>query len=105
MKLSLQALKQYLDTTATTQEIADKLTSIGLEVEEIIDNTSTLAPFVIGEIQKVDNHPNADKLHILSVFTGKETLQIVCGAPNVREGMKSVLAREGEMWLWSALSQ
>lgn len=97
MKLSLQALKQYFDTTATTQEIADKLTSIGLEVEEIIDNTSALAPFVIGEIQKVDNHPNADKLHVLSVFTGQETLQIVCGAPNVREGMKSVLAREGDI--------
>lgn len=97
MKVSLRALKKYLDTTATVQEIADKLTAIGLEVEEVIDNSTTLSPFIIGEIKSVENHPNADKLHILTVFTGNESLQIVCGAPNVRVGMKSVLAREGDL--------
>lgn len=97
MKISLRALKKYLDTTASTQEIADTLTSIGLEVEEIIDNSASLAPFHIAEIKTVENHPNADKLHILGVFTGHEMLQIVCGAPNVRVGMKSVLAREGDL--------
>ncbi len=97
MKVSLRALKKYLDTTASVQEIADKLTSIGLEVEEVIDNAASLAPFSVAEIKTVENHPNADKLHVLGVFTGKEMLQIVCGAPNVRVGMKSVLAHEGDL--------
>ncbi len=97
MKVSLTALKKYLNTTATPAEIAEKLTSIGLEVEEVIDKTSALAPFIIGEITAVENHPNADRLHILTVSTGAENLQIVCGAPNVRVGMKSVLARPGDM--------
>ncbi len=97
MKVSLRALKKYLDTTASVQEIADKLTSIGLEVEEVIDNAASLAPFSVAEIKTVENHPNADKLHVLGVFTGKEMLQIVCGAPNVRVGMKSILAQEGDL--------
>ena len=97
MKVSLRALKKYLETTASVSEIADKLTSIGLEVEEVIDKASLLSPFTIAEIKTVENHPNADKLHVLGVFTGKEMLQIVCGAPNVRVGMKSVLAHEGDL--------
>ncbi len=97
MKLSLSALKQYLDTTATQQEIADKLTSIGLEVEEIVDKGADLEGFIIAEIKAVENHPNADKLHILRVSTGDEIIQVVCGAPNVYEGMKSILARPGVM--------
>ncbi len=97
MKVSLSALKTYLKTQATVQDLADKLTSIGLEVEEVIDNASQLEGFVIGEIKAVENHPNADKLHILRVSNGQEILQIVCGAPNVYEGMKSVLAVPGVM--------
>lgn len=97
MKVSLRALKKYLDTTASVQEIADKLTSIGLEVEEVIDKSSILEPFTVAEVKTVENHPNADKLHILGVFTGQEMLQIVCGAPNVRVGMKSILAHEGDL--------
>lgn len=97
MQVSLTGLKKYLQTTAEPLEIAEKLTSIGLEVEEVIDKTNTLKEFIIGEIKAVENHPNADKLHVLSVFTGNEMLQIVCGAPNVRVGMKSVLARPGNI--------
>ena len=97
MKVSLSALKKYFDTTASVQEISDKLTSIGLEVEEVIDKSAELAGFIIGEIKAVENHPNADKLHILRVSTGDEIIQVVCGAPNVYEGMKSVLARPGVM--------
>ncbi len=97
MKVSLTALKKYLNTTATPTELADKLTSIGLEVEEVIDKTGDLAPFIIGEITSVENHPNADRLHVLTVSTGTENLQIVCGAPNVRVGLKSILARPGDM--------
>ena len=95
MKLSLTWLKKYLETNATPNEIADKLTSIGLEVEEIINPTEQLKDFIIGEIKNVEKHPNADKLNLLQVWTGKEMLQIVCGAPNCYVGMKSVLALPG----------
>lgn len=97
MKVSLTALKRYFDTTASVQEISDKLTSIGLEVEEVVDKGADLEGFIIGEIKAVENHPNADKLHILRVSTGDEMIQVVCGAPNVYEGMKSILARPGVM--------
>lgn len=97
MKFSLSWLKQYLDTTASTAEISDKLTAIGLEVEDVIDNASALADFIVGEIKTKEKHPNADKLNVLGVWTGAEMLQIVCGAPNCYVGMKSVLARAGVM--------
>lgn len=95
MKFSLSWLKQYLDTTATPSQIADKLTDIGLEVEDVMDNASALADFIVGEIKTKEKHPNADKLNILGVWTGSDMLQIVCGAPNCYVGMKSVLARVG----------
>lgn len=97
MKFSLSWLKDYLDTNASVEEISDTLTKIGLEVEEIVDNASALQGFIVGEIKSVEKHPNADKLNLLSVWTGKEALQIVCGAPNCRVGMKSVLALPGVM--------
>ncbi len=97
MKVSLSWLKSYLDTTATTAEIADKLTSIGLEVEEVIDAGAALAPFIVAEIKAKEKHPNADRLNVLTVWTGKENLQVVCGAPNCYVGMKSVLARPGDL--------
>ena len=95
MKFSLSWLKDYLETTASVDEISKTLTKIGLEVEEVIDNASALKDFIVAEIKTVEQHPNADRLHILSVWTGKESLQIVCGAPNVRVGLKSVLALPG----------
>ncbi len=97
MKFSLSWLKDYLDTQASVEEISATLTKIGLEVEEIVDNATALQGFIIGEIKSVEKHPNADKLNLLSVWTGKEALQIVCGAPNCRVGMKSVLALPGVM--------
>ncbi|MBR6663378.1 MAG: hypothetical protein IKL33_00965, partial [Alphaproteobacteria bacterium] len=72
MKVSLSALKKYLKTQSSVSEISDTLTSIGLEVEEVIDKGAELKGFVIGEIKAVENHPNADKLHILRVSNGKE---------------------------------
>lgn len=95
MKLSLSLLKKYLDTTASVAEISDKLTQIGLEVDDLVDLSAQLEGFIVAEIKEVGPHPNADKLHVLRVFDGKENLQIVCGAPNCRVGMKSVLAQEG----------
>ena len=95
MRLSLTTLKRFLDTNATPKEIADKLTAIGLEVEEVQDLASSLKGFIVGEIKSVEQHPNADRLHVLRVFNGEKDLQIVCGAPNVRVGLKSVLALPG----------
>ncbi len=95
MRLSLTTLKRYLKTEASVSEIAEKLTQIGLEVEEIQDLSASLKGFVVGEIISVEQHPNADRLHVLSVFDGQQNLQIVCGAPNVRAGMKSILALPG----------
>lgn len=97
MLASLSWLKRYLKTTATPKEIADKLTAIGLEIEEMTDNASVLKDFIIAEIKTVENHPDSDHLHVLNVWNGTEMLQIVCGAPNVRVGMKSVLAGVGVM--------
>ena len=97
MLASLSWLKKYLKTTATPAEIADKLTFIGLEIEEVVDKATALKDFVIGEIKTVEKHPDSDHLHVLGVWDGKELLQIVCGAPNVRVGMKSVLAKVGVM--------
>ena len=95
MKFSLTTLKQYLNTNASAAELADKMTMIGLEVEDVQDLSASLKGFIVGEIRVVEQHPNADKLHVLRVFNGKEDVQIVCGAPNVRVGMKSILAQPG----------
>ncbi len=92
MKFTLSWLKEHLDTNASLEEICDKLTMIGLEVEEVIDLSKTLAPFTIAEIKEAISHPNAERLKLCQVFTGKEILQIVCGATNARNGLKVVLA-------------
>ncbi len=95
MQLSLTLLKKYLKTEASVSELADKMTQIGLEVEGINNPAENLQGFIVGEIVSVDAHPNADRLHVLQVFDGHKNLQIVCGAPNVRVGMKSILALPG----------
>ncbi len=96
MKFTLSWLKDYLETNASVQEISETLTMIGLEVEEIIDNSKTLEPFVVGEVIECGKHPDADKLHLLKVSKGAgDILQVVCGAPNVKKGLKGVLALEG----------
>jgi len=96
MKFTLSWLKEHLDTTADVQTIADKLTSIGLEVESVEDAGARLKDFTVAEIVSAEKHPNADKLRLCMVNTGdKEPLQIVCGAPNARAGIKVVLARPG----------
>ena len=86
MKFTLSWLKEHLDTNANIDEICDTLTKIGLEVEEVVNPASQLEGFNTARIEKVENHPDSDHLHILAVNTGKETLQVVCGAPNVYMG-------------------
>ena len=68
---------------------------IGLEVESITDPGAGLKDFIVGEVIACEKHPNADKLRLCKVSDGKDNLQIVCGAPNARAGIKVVLARPG----------
>ena len=95
MKFTLSWLKEHLDTDASVDEIAETLTRIGLEVEEVFDPATALKDFRVAEVVKCEKHPNADKLRVCEVDTGKERLQVVCGAPNARVGLKGVFAPVG----------
>ncbi len=95
MKFTLSWLKDHLDTGATLDQITEKLTALGLEVEGVHDRSKELAPFRIAQVVSAEKHPDADKLRVLVVDTGTERLQVVCGAPNARAGLKGVFAAEG----------
>ena len=96
MKFALTWLKDYLETTASVAEICDALNAIGLEVEGVEDPAEKLAGFRIAHVLTAARHPDADKLQVLTVDTGEGgPLQVVCGAPNARAGMKGVLGLPG----------
>ena len=95
MKFPLSWLADHLDTDAPVDKIVETLTQIGLEVEGVEDRAKQLAAFTVAYVVSADKHPNADKLRICIVDTGKEKLQVVCGAPNARAGMKGVFAHAG----------
>ena len=95
MKFTLSWLKDHLDTDASLEEICAKLTAIGLEVEDV-DDKAAFKPFVIAKVVSAEQHPNADKLRVLMVDTGKgEPIQVVCGAPNARAGLVGAFAAPG----------
>lgn len=95
MKFPLSLLKKFLETDKSLDELAAKLTAIGLEVESIEDKSKALAPFVVAEVLEAEKHPQADKLRVCKVKAAQGTLQIVCGAPNARAGIKVALANIG----------
>ena len=95
MKLTLGWLKEHLDTGASLAEIADALTMLGLEVEQVVDRAAELAPVTVAYVEADAPHPNADRLKLCKVNTGTEVLEVVCGAPNARAGMKGVFAPLG----------
>ncbi|MBU6165677.1 MAG: phenylalanine--tRNA ligase subunit beta [Alphaproteobacteria bacterium] len=96
MKFTLSWLKDHLDTAASVAEIADALTALGLEVEGIDNPADALGAFTIAHVLTATRHPQADKLQVLSVDTGAGTpVQVVCGAPNARAGMKGVFGAPG----------
>ena len=92
MKFTVSWLKDHLETNATNEKILNTLTNLGLEVEESTDQQEALKSFIVAEITDVQKHPDADKLQICEVNTGKKLVEVVCGAPNVRKGMKGVFA-------------
>lgn len=95
MKFTLSWLKEHLDTNATVNEISETLTKIGLEVEEVFDPAAKLNGFVTAEVETYERHPDSDHLGLLTVNTGIEKLQIVCGAPNCKQGLKGIFAPVG----------
>src|SRR5579883_1424358 len=96
MKFTLAWLKEHLDTDRPLSEIADKLTMIGLEVERVEDKAKQLKPFIIGRVIEAKPHPNADRLRVCMVDIGDgKPIQVVCGAPNARTGMKGVFVPPG----------
>lgn len=96
MKFTLSWLKEHLETDAPLQTIVDTLTTIGLELEGIEDRAAALAPFRIARVLTAEQHPNADRLRVLSVDPGDGTnVQVVCGAPNARAGLVGVFAAPG----------
>ena len=94
MKFSYSWLLDHLDTKLSPSEIADTLTNIGLELESLTDYSS-YAQFVVATIVDFKKHPNADRLNICNVENGEKTFQVVCGAPNVKKGMKGIFAADG----------
>ncbi len=96
MKFTLPWLKEHLDTIAPLGEIVDKLSMIGLEVEHVEDKATLLKPFVIANVISAEKHPNADRLRVCMVDLGDgKPIQVVCGAPNARAGMKGVFSPPG----------
>ncbi len=95
MKVSYNWLKEFIDLPLSPEETADKLTLIGLEVEEIEEFGSTLDGVIVGEVLEVRAHPNADRLQICDVDLGDSNTQIVCGAKNVTAGQKVPVATIG----------
>ena len=95
MKFTLSWLKQHLETTASMDEIVYALTDLGLEVERVEDPSVKLADFVIGKIISATKHPDADRLKVCQVDTDEGNRQIICGAPNAREGITVVVAKPG----------
>ncbi|MHA7774930.1 phenylalanine--tRNA ligase subunit beta [Roseibium sp. M-1] len=97
MKFTLSWLKEHLETDASLEEIVDRLTLIGLEVEEVTNQADRLKPFRIARVLEAEQHPNADRLRVLKVDTGEgDPVQVVCGAPNARAGLVGVLGKPGD---------
>jgi len=96
MKFTFSWLKEHLNTSASLDEIVDKLTMIGLEVERVEDKAKDYEAFKVAQIISAEQHPNADRLRVCQVDIGTgKPLQVVCGAPNARAGLKTVLGLPG----------
>ncbi|MFE8071935.1 phenylalanine--tRNA ligase subunit beta [Marinobacteraceae bacterium S3BR75-40.1] len=95
MKFNEQWLRDWVNPEINTQGLVEQITMAGLEVDGVEPVAGRFEGVVIGEVRRVEPHPNADKLRVCEVFDGRSTEQVVCGAPNVREGLKVAFARVG----------
>lgn len=95
MKFSEQWLRELVQPQIGTQELADQLSLSGLEVDDVEGVAGEFSGVVVGEILTAEQHPNADKLQVCQVNDGEQTVQVVCGAPNARAGLKTAFARVG----------
>ena len=95
MKTTLSWLHDHLDTDASVAEVAEALTDLGLEVEGVVDPAARLAGFRLGRVESAERHPDADRLRVCQVRTADGLKQIICGAPNAREGITVVVAEPG----------
>lgn len=96
MKISLNWIKDYVNLDGiTTEEIVDKLTMSGLEVENYVDETKKYSGIIVGLVKEVEKHPDADKLTVCTIYDGKSDLKVICGAPNVKKGQNVVFAQIG----------
>ena len=96
MKITTNWLKDHLDTKFSENQIIDKLTDIGLEVESVESQSSELDNFIIAKILKTEKHPGADRLKVCDVHIGKkDSVKVVCGASNAKEGLLTIYAPPG----------
>ncbi len=95
MKFSLSWLKEHLETDVALDAILDSLNRIGLEVEGVENPADALRAFRIAKVVKASRHPQAEKLQVLVVDAGDGPVQVVCGAPNAREGMTGIFGPAG----------
>jgi phenylalanyl-tRNA synthetase beta chain len=95
MKTTLAWLKEHLETDAPLEVIADRLIMLGHDLEGVENRAAGLEPFTVASVVSAERHPNADRLKVCVVDTGKARVQVVCGAPNARTGMKGVFAPAG----------
>ena len=94
MKFTLDWLREHLDTSENLNTITDTLTNIGLEIESVEDKSEIFKNFTVAKVLKAEKHPDADKLKVCQVETINGNFQVVCGAPNAREGMLGIFAPE-----------
>jgi phenylalanyl-tRNA synthetase beta chain len=96
VKISLNWIKDYVNLDGiSTEEIVEKLTMSGLEVEDYTDQNKKYAGIIVGLVKDVQKHPDADKLTVCTVYDGNTDLQVVCGAPNVKDGQNIAFAPIG----------
>jgi len=99
VKFSEAWLREWVDPRVDTDTLCEQLTNAGLEVDGVEPAAGNFSGVVVGEVVKAEQHPNADKLSLCEVSDGAEVFQVVCGAPNVRAGMKSPFAKVGAVLL------
>ncbi|MEP3588806.1 MAG: phenylalanine--tRNA ligase subunit beta, partial [Marinobacter sp.] len=95
MKFSEQWLREWVNPSIDSQALMDQITMAGLEVDGFEPVAGEFTGIIVGEVLSVEAHPDADKLRVCQVSNGEETVQVVCGAPNVREGLKVPFAEVG----------